>query len=91
MQKPKQLQFTSKNQADIQAYLDYVNIVGANDNAKLMSEQEFEAYKKNVVDKRKNRLYPFFGLIQRVLNAKQLVLKQCAFVIIDINIIISIV
>ena len=36
MQKPKQLQFTSKNQADIQAYLDYVNIVGANDNAKLM-------------------------------------------------------
>ena len=60
MEKPKQLQFTSKNQADIQAYLDYVNIVGADDNGKLMSEQEFEAYKKNVADKRKNRLYVFW-------------------------------
>ena len=45
MEKPKQLKFTSKNQADIQAYLDYVNIVGADDNGKLMSEQEFEVYK----------------------------------------------
>ena len=46
MQKPKQLHFTSKNQADIQAYIDYVNIVGADDKGKLMSEQEFESYKK---------------------------------------------
>ena len=60
MEKPKQLQFSTKNQADIQAYLDYVNIVGADDNGKLMSEQEFEAYKKNVADKRKNRLYVFW-------------------------------
>ena len=44
--KGKELKFTSKNQADIQAYLDYVNIVAADDNGKLMSEKEFEEYKK---------------------------------------------
>ena len=60
MQKPKQLNFTSKNQADIQAYLDYVNIVGADDNGKLMSEQEFEAYKKTLQIKEKIG-YMFFG------------------------------
>ena len=53
MEQPKQLKFTSKNQADIQAYIDYVNIVGADDNGKLMSEKEFEEYKKKVADKRK--------------------------------------
>jgi hypothetical protein len=58
--KGKELKFTSKNQADIQAYLDYVNIVGADDNGKLMSEKEFEEYKKKVADKRKNRLYVFW-------------------------------
>jgi len=58
--KGKQIKITSKNQLDIQAYLDYVNIVGADDNGKLMSEKEFEEYKKNVADKRKNRLYVFW-------------------------------
>lgn len=57
---PKEMKFTSKNQADIQAYIDYVNIVGADDNGKLMSEKEYEAYKKNVAEKRKNRLYVFW-------------------------------
>jgi hypothetical protein len=37
MEQPKQLKFLSKNQVDIQAYLDYVNIVGVNDNGKLIS------------------------------------------------------
>ena len=60
MEKPKQLQFTSKNQADIQAYLDYVNIVGADDNGKLMSEQEFEATKK-MLQKKEKIDYMFFG------------------------------
>ena len=58
--KGKEIKFTSKNQADIQAYIDYVNIVGADDNGKLMSEQEFEEYKKKVADKRKNRLYVYW-------------------------------
>ena len=60
MEKPKQLKFTSKNQADIQAYLDYVNIVGADDNGKLMSEQEFEVYKK-MYQKKEKIDYMFFG------------------------------
>ena len=54
------LKFNSKNQADIQAYLDYVNIVGTDDNGKLMSEKEYENYKKNISEKRKNRLYVFW-------------------------------
>ena len=39
MKQPKQLKFTSKNQADIQAHIDYDNIVDADDNGKLMSEK----------------------------------------------------
>jgi len=57
MEQPKQLKFTSKNQADIQAYLDYENIVGADDNGKLMSEKKIQ---KQISDKRKNLLYVFW-------------------------------
>ena len=41
-----EIKFNSKNKADIQAYLDYINIVGTDDNGKLMSEKENENYKK---------------------------------------------
>ena len=51
---------TSKNQLDIQAYLEYRNIVGTDDNGKLMSEEEYEAYKKKVAPARKNKLYVFW-------------------------------
>jgi hypothetical protein len=57
---PKKIAFTSQAQRDIQAYIDYTNIVGADDNGKLMSEAEFEEYKKKVSEKRKNRLYTFW-------------------------------
>ena len=60
MKPENNLKFTSKNQADIQAYLDYVNIVGTDDNGKLMSEKEFENFKKNITEKRKNRLFVFW-------------------------------
>ena len=33
---------------DIQAYLDYYAIVGDDDGGKMMSPEEFEAYKKRV-------------------------------------------
>ena len=39
-QKPK------GNMQDIQAYLDYYAIVGDDDGGKMMSPEEFEAYKK---------------------------------------------
>ena len=50
----KKISFTNQAQLDIQAYIDYTNIVGADDNGKLMSESEFEEYKKKVSEKRKH-------------------------------------
>ena len=41
----------------IQAYIEYDQIVGNNDNGKMMSDKEFEEYKNQVRDARKNRLY----------------------------------
>lgn len=41
----------------IQAYVEYNNIVGNADGGKMMSEQEFEEFKNNVREARKNRLY----------------------------------
>ena len=48
MKPENKLKFNSKNKADIQAYLDYINIVGNDDNGKLMSEKEYESYKKDL-------------------------------------------
>ena len=41
----------------VQAYIDYQNIVGNADGGKMMSEAEFEAFKDQVREARKNRLY----------------------------------
>lgn len=48
-----------KNEAakHVQAYIEYDRIVGNADGGKMMSEAEFEAYKKKVRESRKNRLY----------------------------------
>ena len=48
------------NLKDIQAYLDYYAIVGDDDNGKMMSESEFEAYKKKVASARANHLYVYY-------------------------------
>ena len=45
---------------DVQAYLDYYNIVGDDDGGKMMTEQEFEAYKKKVASTRANHLYVYY-------------------------------
>ena len=45
---------------DVQAYLDYYNIVGDDDGGQMMSEAEFEAYKKKVAYARANHLYVFY-------------------------------
>ena len=45
---------------DIQAYLDYYAIVGDDDGGKMMTDAEFEAYKKKVADARRNHLYVFY-------------------------------
>ena len=45
---------------DIQAYLDYYAIVGDDDGGKMMSDAEFEAYKKKVAAARANHLYVFY-------------------------------
>ena len=49
---------------DIQAYLDYVRIVGVDDGGKMMSEKEFEAYKKKVAEARRNHLYVYWTNIK---------------------------
>jgi Protein FAM221A/B len=49
-----------ENEKHIQAYLEYRNIVGDDDGGKLMSEEEFEAYKKKVAEARKNHLYVYW-------------------------------
>ena len=41
----------------IQAYVEYDRIVGNDDGGKMMSEEEFAAYKDKVREARKNRLY----------------------------------
>mmetsp|Transcript_921 Transcript_921/g.1650 ORF Transcript_921/g.1650 Transcript_921/m.1650 type:complete len:251 (+) Transcript_921:12-764(+) len=41
----------------VQAYLEYQNIVGNADNGKIMNEREFEEFKTQVREARKNRLY----------------------------------
>eukprot|EP00826_Nyctotherus_ovalis_P012798 TRINITY_DN1340_c0_g1_i20.p1 TRINITY_DN1340_c0_g1~~TRINITY_DN1340_c0_g1_i20.p1 ORF type:complete len:286 (-),score=74.43 TRINITY_DN1340_c0_g1_i20:47-904(-) len=51
------MQFSGDAQKHVQAYLDYYNIVGNDDNGQVMSEAEFEAYKKKVQKARENRLY----------------------------------
>ena len=46
----------NKNAKHVDAYIEYNNIVGNADGGKMMSEQEFEEFKNNVKDARKNRL-----------------------------------
>lgn len=46
---------------DVQAYLDYYNIVGDDDGGKMMTEKEFEEYKKKVAYARANHLYVFWS------------------------------
>ena len=60
MKPGNEIKFNSKNKADIQAYLDYINIVGNDDNGKLMSEKEFEDYKKNMKNKKRDHLYVYW-------------------------------
>jgi hypothetical protein len=45
---------------DIQAYLDYYAIVGDDDGGKMMTDAEFEAYKKKVASARANHLYVYY-------------------------------
>lgn len=45
---------------DVQAYLNYYAIVGDDDGGKMMTDAEFEAYKKKVAGARANHLYVFF-------------------------------
>ena len=60
MKQENTIKFNSKNKADIQAYLDYINIVGNDDNGKLMSEKEYENYKKKLKNKKKEHLYVYW-------------------------------
>ena len=48
------------NTRDVQAYLDYYAIVGDDDGGKMMTDAEFEAYKKKVAGARANHLYVFY-------------------------------
>lgn len=50
----------NQNAKNLQAYIEYRNIVGNDDGGKLMSEKEFEEYKKNVAQKRKDHLYVYW-------------------------------
>jgi hypothetical protein len=52
------------NEKHIQAYLNYRAIVGDDDNGKMMSEEEFEQYKKKVSEARKNHLYVYWTNIK---------------------------
>ena len=54
------IQINQNHARDVQAYLDYYNIVGDDDGGKMMTEAEFEAYKKKVAYARANHLYVFY-------------------------------
>jgi hypothetical protein len=49
--------FNSNASKNIDAYLEYVNIVGDADGGKMMSEKEYEEFKNKVKESRKNKLY----------------------------------
>lgn len=42
---------------DIDAYLEYVNIVGEADGGKMMNDKEYEEFKEKIKESRKNKLY----------------------------------
>ena len=44
-------------QAHIDAYLEYVNIVGESEDGRLLSEAEYEEKKKKAIEASKNRIY----------------------------------
>lgn len=44
----------------MQAYIEYENIVGGADGGKLMSDKEYEEFKKEIADKRANRLFVYW-------------------------------
>jgi hypothetical protein len=54
------IQVPSQAARDVQAYIDYYNIVGDDDGGKMMSDAEFEAYKKKVAYARANHLYVYY-------------------------------
>lgn len=54
------IQVSSQQARDVQAYLDYYNIVGDDDGGKMMTDAEFEAYKKKVAYARANHLYVYY-------------------------------
>jgi len=56
----EQLFISNQAQKHVQAYIDYKNIVGDDDGGKLMTDKEFEAYKKKVAESRKNHLYVYW-------------------------------
>ena len=47
----------SQTAKHLDAYLEYNNIVGNADGGKTMNEQEYEEFKQNIREARKNRLY----------------------------------
>ena len=57
------------NMQDIQAYLDYYAIVGDDDGGKMMSPEEFEAYKKRF-HQQEQIIYMFIIQMLRDKNVK---------------------
>ncbi|MCQ2817384.1 MAG: FAM221A/B family protein [archaeon] len=57
----QRINIDNKKIQDINAYLEYTNIVGGDDHGKLMKPEEYEEYKKKVANTRgKNKLYIFW-------------------------------
>jgi hypothetical protein len=56
----ERIKIDGNNMKHVQAYIDYRNIVGVDDGGKMMSEEEFEAYKQKVSESRKNHLYVYW-------------------------------
>ena len=54
------LKIPSEQARAVDAYINYYNIVGDDDGGKMMTDAEFEAYKKKVAYARANHLYVFY-------------------------------
>ena len=54
------LKIGSEKARAVDAYINYYNIVGDDDGGKMMTDAEFEAYKKKVAYARANHLYVFY-------------------------------
>eukprot|EP00959_Pyramimonas_sp_CCMP1952_P037357 781541-Pyramimonas_sp.AAC.2 len=61
---------SSEAQRHVAAYLEYERIVGSADNGVMLSEEEYEAFKRKAIEMRKDRLYVTWRCMSNGIDCK---------------------